>query len=199
MFAGGGTGGHLFPAIAIAQEIVRKDPAADIHFVGTRRGLEVKVIPDLGYHLHFITVRGVRRTLALKNLLVPFALIWSLLQSLLLLLKLRPVAVIGTGGYVSGPVLFIAGLLGRITVIQEQNSYPGVTTRLLATRVDRVYISFKEATKYLKKKDHIELVGNPVRDLGSGPKKEKSQAAIPIAYGSTYSSGFLVEARGLWQ
>ncbi|RPH97603.1 MAG: hypothetical protein EHM72_13430, partial [Calditrichaeota bacterium] len=122
IFAGGGTGGHLYPAIAMAQELRRNDPDAVIHFVGTRRGIEEKVVPGHGFILHRIAVRGVRRSFAVSNLFVPFILIWSIIQSAALMLKLKPATVIGTGGYVSGPVLFAATILGFPTLIQEQNS-----------------------------------------------------------------------------
>jgi len=174
LFAGGGTGGHLYPAIAIAEMIHEKWPQAEIHFVGTKRGLENRVVPQSGYPLHFLMVRGFRRSFSPKNLLAPFALLGSLVQSVILLLKINPDVVIGTGGYVSGPVLFTAHLLGFRTVIQEQNSYPGVTTRLLARIVDRVHISYKESEKYFKNKAKLRLSGNPVRV--NLLKKDKAEA-----------------------
>ncbi len=164
LFAGGGTGGHLYPAIAIAR-MLEKKTKCEIHFVGTKRGIESRVIPGYGYPLHFISVRGVARRLTLANITVPFYVLWSFWQCSRILLKTRPVAVIGTGGYVSGPVLFIASLFCYPTLIQEQNSYPGVTTRLLARRVKRVHLSFQESVKYLKRKSNLVVSGNPVRDF----------------------------------
>ena len=165
LFAGGGTGGHLYPALAIAQKLEKTVKECEIHFVGTKKGIENRVVPEHGYPLHLISVRGVTRKLTPANIVVPFRVLWSLLQCGRILFKIRPAAVVGTGGYVSGPVLFMASLLGYPTLIQEQNSYPGVTTRLLAKRVKKVHLSFKESLKYFKKQSNLIISGNPVRDL----------------------------------
>ncbi len=165
LFAGGGTGGHLYPAIAIAQKLSELNPQAQMHFAGTVRGLEAQVVPELGYRLHFIAVRGFARRRFWANWTAPFRLIWSLVQSATILLRVRPDVVIGTGGYVSGPMLFIAHMMGYPTLIQEQNSFPGVTTRLLARWVDRVHLSFAETEKYFTRRKNLFVTGNPVRDL----------------------------------
>jgi len=144
VFAGGGTGGHLYPAIALAEELRRRLPAAEVVFVGTPRGLEATVLPRLGWPLHMIAVRGIRRRVALANVLVPFRAAASLAQSTALLRRLRPAAVVGTGGYVSGPVLVAAWLLGLPRLIQEQNVRPGATTLLLARIVQEVHVSYQE-------------------------------------------------------
>lgn len=174
IFAGGGTGGHLYPAVAIAQRIKELRPQSHIRFVGTRRGLEARLIPTLGFPLSYIAVRGITRSLTIGNVLVPLVLLQSLLQCVSLLLKYKPNAVIGTGGYVSGPLVFIAVLLGIPTLIQEQNSYPGLTTRLLARCARRVHISFIESRRYFKKTDNVVLTGNPVRKFDE--QKSKKQA-----------------------
>jgi UDP-N-acetylglucosamine--N-acetylmuramyl-(pentapeptide) pyrophosphoryl-undecaprenol N-acetylglucosamine transferase len=165
LFAGGGTGGHLYPAIAIAEKLREWDPQAVMHFVGTPRGLEARVVPELGFPLHLTAVRGFARKRFWANLTVPFLLIWSLVQSATILMRVRPQVVIGTGGYVSGPMLFAAHLLGYRTLIQEQNSYPGVTTRLLARWVDQVHISFAESISFFSGRKNVFVTGNPVRDL----------------------------------
>ncbi len=175
IFAGGGTGGHLYPAVAIARRIEQLRPGCDIHFIGAMHGIENRVVPRLGFPLHRIAVRGVVRSLTPKNLLVPFMLLWSLLQCTAILIKIRPVAVIGTGGYVSGPVLFMASLLGFATVIQEQNSYPGATTRLLAKFVRRVHLGFEESIKYFKKQEKLFVTGNPVRQFDLALDKSKAR------------------------
>ena len=175
LFAGGGTGGHIYPAIALAEELLQRQPESDIHFVGTKKGLERKVVPEKGFPLHLIAVRGVARYRTMANLLFPFRLLWSLIQSVALLLRLRPRAVIGTGGYVSGPVLYAASVLNVPTLIQEQNSYPGITTRLLARRVDRVHLSFQSSKNYLKKKDNLFVTGNPVRHLDVSVSQNKAR------------------------
>jgi UDP-N-acetylglucosamine--N-acetylmuramyl-(pentapeptide) pyrophosphoryl-undecaprenol N-acetylglucosamine transferase len=174
ILAGGGTGGHLYPAIAIAQRIQELRPDANIRFVGTARGLENRVIPELGYPLSLIAVRGLARSLTFKNILVPFVLVYSLLQCFFIMLKYRPAAVIGTGGYVSGPVLFTASMLGFPTLIQEQNGYPGATTRMLANVVKRVHISFDESRRYFKNEKKLKLTGNPVRSFSFAKSREQA-------------------------
>jgi UDP-N-acetylglucosamine--N-acetylmuramyl-(pentapeptide) pyrophosphoryl-undecaprenol N-acetylglucosamine transferase len=179
LFAGGGTGGHLYPAIALVEGLKQVRPNSDIHFVGTPRGIESRVIPALGFPLHLIAVRGLRRSLTPANLLVPFVLFWSFLQCSALLIKLRPAVVIGTGGYVSGPVLLTAALLRFPTLIQEQNSYPGVTTRLLARLVSRVHISFEESRRFFSNR-RIYLSGNPVRSFETtlAPKQARIKLGL---------------------
>jgi len=180
IFAGGGTGGHLYPAVALAEKIKSAKPGCHIHFVGTARGIESRVVPELGYPLHRIVVRGFARQLTLKNLLAPFALVWSVLQCILLFVKIRPTAVIGTGGYVSGPVLFVAGLLRTPSVIQEQNSYPGVTTRMLAKVVDRVHLSFEESKQFFKCSQKLVVTGNPVREFDLAKDKKKIRKKLNL-------------------
>ncbi len=165
LFAGGGTGGHLYPAIAIAQKLREFEPEAEIHFTGTSRGVEARVIPEMGYPLHLLAVRGFARRRFWSNLALPFRLIGSLGQSAAILRRVRPNVVIGTGGYVSGPMLFMANLLGYPTLIQEQNSYPGVTTRLLARGVDQLHLGFTGALPWFKGRKNVFVTGNPVRDL----------------------------------
>ena len=166
IFAGGGTGGHLFPAIAIADRIralLGNSTDIDIRFVGTKRGLEYRMREQLGYPLHIINVRGLVRAFTLKNLLVPFVLIMALIKSYFLLRKFSPDIVVGTGGYVALPVLKVAGWKGIPTVLQEQNSFPGITTRQLASRTKRIYLGFAAAKEYLPAQANILVTGNPVR------------------------------------
>lgn len=163
VFAGGGTGGHLYPAIALAEELRRRAPDAEVVFVGTPRGLEATVVPRLGWPLHMIAVRGVRRRLAAANVMVPLRAAASLAQSLALLRRLRPAAVVGTGGYVSGPVLVAAWLLALPRLIQEQNVRPGATTLLLAHIVHEVHVSYQESIGFFRHPEKVRLSGNPVR------------------------------------
>ncbi len=180
VFAGGGTGGHLFPAIAIADritELVQNKMTVDIAFVGTKRGLEYRMRESLGYPLHLINVRGIARSLAFKNLLVPFILIGALVQSMLLLRKLSPDVVVGTGGYVSWPVLKVAAFRKIVSVLQEQNSFPGITTRRLAQRAERIYLGFERAREHLRTKGKIIVTGNPVRaSVMNGSRAEAVKA-----------------------
>lgn len=163
MFAGGGTGGHLFPALAIADEVRSASPQTRIVFVGTKDRIEARVVPDKGYELRAIWAAGVQRRLSLKNLLVPVKLAVSLIQSFFVMSRVKPDVVIGTGGYVCGPVLLAASLRGIPTVIHESNSVPGVTTRILAGRATKVFLGFEEASHRLKRKDNIEVIGTPTR------------------------------------
>jgi UDP-N-acetylglucosamine--N-acetylmuramyl-(pentapeptide) pyrophosphoryl-undecaprenol N-acetylglucosamine transferase len=166
VFAGGGTGGHFFPAVAIADrisELLRDTCPVEIHFVGTKRGVEYRLRESLGYTFHTINMRGVARSLTLKNLLVPFVVIGALVKSWLLLGRIAPDVVVGTGGYVAWPVVRAAAARGIPTVLQEQNSFPGVTTRRLAPLVRRMYLGFEGAKALLKTTGSVTFTGNPVR------------------------------------
>jgi UDP-N-acetylglucosamine--N-acetylmuramyl-(pentapeptide) pyrophosphoryl-undecaprenol N-acetylglucosamine transferase len=158
LFAGGGTGGHLFPALAIADQMKRMRADVEVAFVGAAGRIEARVVPQRGYAFYPIRVVGFRRRLTLANLLFPVHLLVALVQSWALLRRLRPAVVVGTGGYVSGPPVFVATLLGIPTVLQEQNSYPGVTTRLLARRVDEVHIVYPPTRKYLRRVRNVVVI-----------------------------------------
>lgn len=173
MVAGGGTGGHLFPALAIADEISRLQPKARFLFLGTKGKIEARVVPERGYPFRTIWISGFHRRLTLDNLLFPIKVLVSLVQSLFVIRQFQPDVIIGTGGYVCGPILFVGSLLGIPTVIHESNSFPGVTTRLLAKRATAVFIAFDEARRWLRRTDHVVLVGTPTRDLlGTAPRDE---------------------------
>lgn len=175
VFAGGGTGGHLYPAIAIADEIRRIRQDAAITFVGTKKKIESRVVPGRGYDFETIWISGFRRKLTFENLLFPLKVVVALLQSYILIRRLNPAVVVGTGGYVCGPVVYVASLLRIPTVIQEQNSFPGVTTRLLASRATEVHLAFESSAKFLRRKDNIKISGNPVRStLGNETREEAS-------------------------
>jgi len=173
LFAGGGTGGHLFPAIAIAGEIKRLDAASDIRFVGTKYGIEYRMKDSLEYPLSLIGMRGMPRKLSLGLLLFPFRLIWSVMQSWRICTAFRPDVVVGTGGYVAGPVIIAAGMKGIPRALQEQNSYPGLMTRKLAARADIVFLAYKRAADYLPKGMKYTLCGNPIRrDIAGGDRNK---------------------------
>ncbi len=168
LFAGGGTGGHLFPAIAVAEQIREMKPESEILFVGTKDRIEGKTIPKLGYSFKSIWVKGFSRKFTMENILFPLRLFVSALQSLLINARFNPSVAIGSGGYVAGPVVWGASVLGAKIILLEQNSYPGVTTRLLEKHADEIHISFENSKKYLKKKNILLTTGNPVRkDLGT--------------------------------
>jgi UDP-N-acetylglucosamine--N-acetylmuramyl-(pentapeptide) pyrophosphoryl-undecaprenol N-acetylglucosamine transferase len=162
LFAGGGTGGHLFPGIALAEEFQRQEDAINIVFAGTRRGLEARVIPELGYTLVFLEVhglvgvKGIKRVKSLANL--PKAVI----QALILLVRYRPTLVVGLGGYASAPVLMAAMVAGLPWVLQEQNAYPGLVNRTLSPFAGAVFTAFDKARESLKNRK-VYNFGNPLR------------------------------------
>ncbi len=163
IFAGGGTGGHLFPALAIADELRRIDSNVEVLFVGTKDKLEARIVPQHGYGFRSIWISGFQRRKFFRNFLFPIKVFVSLMQSRAIIKEFKPSAVIGTGGYVSGPVLFVATQLGIPTAIHEQNSYPGVTTRQLGKRVDIVFLTFKESIKHFSNVKNCVVAGNPTR------------------------------------
>lgn len=177
LFAGGGTGGHLYPAIAVADEIKRLKPESEILFVGTKSKIEGRVVPKLGYGFKSIWIKGFARKFNMENLLFPVKLLVSLVQSLFISFRFKPRVAIGSGGYVAGPAIWGASVLGAKVILMESNSYPGVTTRLLERYADEVNISFEDSKKYLRRPDKIKLTGNPVRsELGSSTKEESKKS-----------------------
>ncbi|MHB8063649.1 MAG: undecaprenyldiphospho-muramoylpentapeptide beta-N-acetylglucosaminyltransferase [Ruminiclostridium sp.] len=163
LIAGGGTGGHINPGLAIAKYIKQQEPLAEIIFVGTKKGLETKLVPREGYTLETITVRGFRRKLSFDTVLAVKELLQSFFEASRLIKKIKPDVVIGTGGYVCGPVLYVAAKKGIPTLIHESNAYPGVTNRLLAKYVNYIAVSFKDSEKYFKDTGKLVHTGNPVR------------------------------------
>jgi UDP-N-acetylglucosamine--N-acetylmuramyl-(pentapeptide) pyrophosphoryl-undecaprenol N-acetylglucosamine transferase len=174
IFSGGGTGGHLYPLLAIADEIKTIRPGTSITFIGTKRRIEARVVPEKGYTFHSIWISGFQRRLTWSNLLFPVKVVVALIQSLILLRRYQPAVVVGTGGYVCGPVLYAAALMRIPTVVHESNSYPGVTTRMLAGKVTKLLLTFPVTTKWLKGDgSNIEVVGNPTRiELGTKTRDE---------------------------
>ncbi len=164
LFAGGGTGGHLFPALAIADEIRKRNPKANLLFVGTKDKIEARIVPQRGFGFATIWISGFHRSLRLQNLLFPVKIVVSLVQSFFLIKRFLPDVVVGTGGYVCGPVLFVSSLLGIPTIVHESNSYPGITTRLLSGRATKVFTAFEATNRWLKRTDNVELVGTPTRE-----------------------------------
>jgi UDP-N-acetylglucosamine--N-acetylmuramyl-(pentapeptide) pyrophosphoryl-undecaprenol N-acetylglucosamine transferase len=163
IFAGGGTGGHLFPALAIAEEVRVREPAAAVLFVGTKDKIEARVVPQLGWEFRTIWISGFHRTMRLSNVLFPVKVLVSLVQSIAIIRKFKPDVVVGTGGYVAGPVLRAAIMRGVPTLLQEGNSYPGVTTRVLASKVRELHLTFESSRKYFARQDNIFVTGHPTR------------------------------------
>ncbi|MEX2601112.1 MAG: undecaprenyldiphospho-muramoylpentapeptide beta-N-acetylglucosaminyltransferase [Balneolaceae bacterium] len=173
LIAAGGTGGHVYPAIAIADALKQQDPGSEILFVGTRDRMEWQAVPKAGYEIRSIWISGFHRRLTPQNLLFPVKLLVSLVQSLMILKQFRPDVVISCGGFAAGPVSWMASKLGIPLVIQEQNSYPGVTNRMLSRHADAIFIAFDEAADFLDESAEISVSGNPVRsNLTEGNRQE---------------------------
>jgi UDP-N-acetylglucosamine--N-acetylmuramyl-(pentapeptide) pyrophosphoryl-undecaprenol N-acetylglucosamine transferase len=165
LIAGGGTGGHLFPGVAIAEELRARDPDAPVRFVGTSRGIEARVLPALGWDLALIEVSGLKTVGILGAIKGVFRLPRALWQARRVLKEWKPDAVIGVGGYASGPVVLAARLRGIPTAICEQNSIPGLTNKILGRLARAVFLSFDESRRFFtaKKSRQVVMSGNPVR------------------------------------
>jgi UDP-N-acetylglucosamine--N-acetylmuramyl-(pentapeptide) pyrophosphoryl-undecaprenol N-acetylglucosamine transferase len=163
IISGGGTGGHIFPAIAIADAIKKKYPTADILFVGAEGKMEMEKVPKAGYPIVGLPIRGIQRRLTFKNFLVPFKLIASLWKAKRIIKEKQPDIVIGVGGYASAAVLRVASKRNIPTLIQEQNSYPGITNKWLAGRVSKICVAYENLDRFFPK-EKIVLTGNPVRN-----------------------------------
>lgn len=163
LISGGGTAGHINPGIAIAKYIKSKNRDCEILFVGTQKGLETKLVPRENFELKLIKVRGFKRKLSTDTLVAVKELFQGLHEARKILREFKPDIVIGTGGYVCGPVVFNAARMGIPTLIHEQNAFPGVTNKLLSKFVDKVAISFKESEKYFKNRRKVVFTGNPIR------------------------------------
>ena len=181
LIAGGGTGGHLFPAVAVAEKLMEMKPETEILFVGTKSKIEGTVVPNLGFKFKSIWIKGFSRKFNLENFLFPIKLFVSLIQSIVINMKFLPRVAIGSGGYVSGPAILGSSVMGAKIILLEQNSYPGITTRLLERYADEVHISFKDSEKYLRRKDKLHLTGNPVRKNLGAENKEKALAVFRLS------------------
>jgi UDP-N-acetylglucosamine--N-acetylmuramyl-(pentapeptide) pyrophosphoryl-undecaprenol N-acetylglucosamine transferase len=162
MIAGGGTGGHIYPAIAVARELIARDATRRVVFVGTQRGLEKTIVPKAGFPLEFIDVGGLKGKGGLDLVKNVFRLPKGFIQAWKLITKHRPDAVMGVGGYSSGPVLMIAAMRGIPTLIHEANAFPGLTNRLLAKFVKAVAVAYPDALTRMKRQDGV-ITGNPIR------------------------------------
>jgi len=163
ILSGGGTGGHIFPAVAIANAIKAMVPGAEILFVGSKGKMEMEKVPASGYPIEGLWISGLQRRLTVDNLMFPFKVISSLYHARKILKSFKPDVVIGTGGYASGPTLKMASWLGIPTLIQEQNSFPGITNKMLASKADRICVAYNGMEKYFDK-IKLRYTGNPVRN-----------------------------------
>ena len=174
ILCGGGTGGHIFPMLSIADEIKKQNNKSEILFVGSKDRMEMKIVPKYNYPIKGLWISGINRSsfllnvmfigipFILKNISLPFKILHSLIKSLFILIQYRPDIVVGFGGYSSGPFLLVASLLGYKTAIQEQNSFPGYTNRILSKKVNVIFVAFENLEKYFKNNQVFNL-GNPIR------------------------------------
>ncbi len=160
--SGGGSGGHIFPAIAIANALKEKYPDCEILFIGAKGKMEMEKVPIAGYKIEGLWISGFQRSLSPKNLNFPFKLVSSVLKARKIIKKFNPDLVVGVGGFASGPTLYMASKLGIPTLIQEQNSYPGITNIILSKKVNKICVAYDKLEKYFPK-DKIIYTGNPIR------------------------------------
>jgi UDP-N-acetylglucosamine--N-acetylmuramyl-(pentapeptide) pyrophosphoryl-undecaprenol N-acetylglucosamine transferase len=175
ILSGGGTGGHIFPAIAIANELKMLAPDTEFLFVGAEGKMEMEKVPAAGYAIEGLWISGLQRKFTVSNLSFPLKVISSLLRSKKIIKRFKPDAAIGTGGFASGPLLQVAASNGIATLIQEQNSFPGITNKVLAKRVDKICVAYEGLEKYFPK-SKIVVTGNPVRQVVADIAGKRNQA-----------------------
>ena len=185
MIAAGGTGGHIYPGIAVANEIMRRDPSSEVLFVGTARGLETKIVPENGFQLALINSAGLKNVGLIGKIRGLMILPKSFVEARRLLREFRPAVVVGAGGYVSGPVLMMAVVMGVPTLVMDSNALPGFTNRRLAKFVDRAALTFQEAVPYFGKKGTV--TGNPVRKefFDVRPRERTGGATSVLIFGGS--------------
>jgi len=202
VFAAGGTGGHIFPAIAVADELKKINKNTEIVFIGAKGRIEEKIVPNAEYELKTLGVRGFYRSINPKNITVFTKFLKALREAKKFLKDCRPDLVYGTGGFVSGPVLMAAHKLGLLTVIQEGNYYPGITVKWLSGNADKVILNFEDTKKFLKRQDNIKIMSYPVREnLKHYPKAEacrffglNENKKVLFAFGGSQGAGSINKA-----
>lgn len=190
VFTGGGTGGHVNPAIAIADTVKRMEPDSEISFVGTPRGIENKLAGKAGYPVYHVDIQGLRRKLTLSNIKTFYLTLTSPIKAKKLLRELKPDAVLGTGGYVCWPVMKAAVKMGIPTALHESNAVPGAAVKMLSGMVDRIYLNFEETADYFTDKSKLYRVGNPLRQGFSAISRDEGRrlCGIPDKYKYTVLS-----------
>lgn len=152
IISGGGTGGHIFPAIAIANALKIIHPSMEILFIGATGRMEMETVPKYGFKILGLPVAGLHRGYLLKNLMLPVKVLWSLASARSIIQEFKPHVVVGVGGYASGPVLFVASMMRKPTLIQEQNSHAGITNKILGKRVDKICVAYDHMDKFFQRK-----------------------------------------------
>lgn len=181
ILSGGGTGGHIYPAIAIANELKQRFPDAEFLFVGAQDKMEMQKVPQAGYPIEGLWIAGLQRKLTLQNMMFPFKLLSSLWKSRRIIKQFQPDVVIGTGGFASGPLLQVANSKGIPTVVQEQNSYPGITNKLLSKKANAICVAYENLERFFPK-EKIVFTGNPVRQdlLDLSHKQEEGKTYFQL-------------------
>jgi UDP-N-acetylglucosamine--N-acetylmuramyl-(pentapeptide) pyrophosphoryl-undecaprenol N-acetylglucosamine transferase len=182
LITGGGTGGHINPALAIAQKVKNEDPSNVIMYVGTKNGLESELVPKAGFEFKYVTAKYLRRKISFENIKTVLASVKGVIEAMKIINDFKPDIVVGTGGYVCGPVVLAASLKKVPTMIHEQNVFPGITNKMLAKVVDVIGISFAEAEKYFPEdvRKKLVLVGNPVRKEVLTADRRKSRTKLNL-------------------
>jgi len=180
LITGGGTGGHIYPALAIAEEIKSRDQNAEILYVGTKNGLEAELVSRAGFKFRTIRVKGMPRKINRESFIAFKELLHGLFESNKIIKEFKPDIVVGTGGYVSGPVVYMAKKRGISAIIHEQNAYPGITNKILSRYVDKVAATFDESKKYFKYPERVHITGNPIRKEIGQIKKEDAYRDLAI-------------------
>jgi UDP-N-acetylglucosamine--N-acetylmuramyl-(pentapeptide) pyrophosphoryl-undecaprenol N-acetylglucosamine transferase len=175
ILSGGGTGGHIFPAVAIANEIKKLVPTAEILFVGALGKMEMEKVPAAGYKIIGVPIAGLQRKFTLENLKLPFLILMSLLKTRKIISDFKPDVVVGTGGYASGPLLRSAISKGIPALIQEQNSYAGITNKILSKKVNKICVAYEGMEKFFPK-EKLLLTGNPVRQDIASIEEKRNEA-----------------------
>jgi len=199
VFAAGGTGGHIFPAIAIADEIKKRFNDAQILFIGAKGRIEEKIVPQNNYDIKLIEIAGFNREKFLMNVSLPMKVIGSVLKSRRILKEFKPDVVVGTGGFVCGPVIYAANKLRIPVLLQEGNSYPGKTIQFHSKKADKVILTFEESNKYVKRKDNVMNIAHPIRtSLKLIDKKETLKSFnLPVENKTIFIFGASQGARGI--
>lgn len=179
IISGGGTGGHIYPALSVLEQIKKTDPKAKVLYVGTKDSLEERLATKAGYDFNAVTVKGMPRNISIKSLKSGFALLKGLMEARNIIKYFKPDVVIGTGGYVSFPIVFMAQRAGISTYIQEQNAFPGKANRFLAKKADGVFIAFEDAKDRLTTKS-IYNTGNPIDDKYNKIDKEQARSVMDL-------------------
>jgi UDP-N-acetylglucosamine--N-acetylmuramyl-(pentapeptide) pyrophosphoryl-undecaprenol N-acetylglucosamine transferase len=205
IFAGGGTGGHLYPALAVAEMMSSRHPGLEVLFIGTKSGIESRVVPESGYRIKFISSRGVRGRGFVGKVITMASLVVGIVQASMIIFRFKPDLVFGSGGYASAAVIISACILRKKIVLQEQNSIPGLANRMLAPCARKIYLGFESASAWLKGHSGITVTGNPLRnqvskvrmDAGKDAKSEfglQNNTPVLLVFGGSQGAASLNRA-----